>query len=209
MQLDTDAILWSAPESERAGRPLLVLLHGLGSHEGDLVALAPQLPPEFVVAAVRAPLVEPPGWGWFPRSTDRPLAESVEPAGDAADAFLSWLRAARADAPTIGLLGFSQGAMVSMLALRRDPDAADFAVLLAGGAFPRPEAGDAALAERRPPVFAGYGLADDVVPRAMFEHTAAWLPSHADAEVRAYPGLAHAVSEEQLGDVVAFLRARL
>ena len=55
MQLDSDAVIWSRPEAERAGRPLLVLLHGLGSHEGDLFALSPYLPTEFTIAAVRAP----------------------------------------------------------------------------------------------------------------------------------------------------------
>ena len=42
MQLDESAILWSAPERERAGRPLIVLLHGYGSHEGDLFSLSPR-----------------------------------------------------------------------------------------------------------------------------------------------------------------------
>ena len=43
MNLDADAVIWSAPERERAGRPLLVLLHGYASHEGDLFQLAPRL----------------------------------------------------------------------------------------------------------------------------------------------------------------------
>jgi phospholipase/carboxylesterase len=51
MQIDSSAVLWSAPERERAGRPLLVLLHGYGSHEGDLFGMAPGLPLEPVIAA--------------------------------------------------------------------------------------------------------------------------------------------------------------
>ena len=54
--LDPDAVLWSAPPHERAGRPLLVLLHGYGSNEQDLFGLRPYLPDAFVVASVRAPL---------------------------------------------------------------------------------------------------------------------------------------------------------
>ena len=67
--LDADAVLWSAEAAERAGRPLLVLLHGYGADERDLFGLAPYLPPEFVVAAVRAPLAPPwpaPGYSWYP-----------------------------------------------------------------------------------------------------------------------------------------------
>lgn len=52
-------VLWSSPAQERGDRPLLVLLHGYGSHEGDLFGLVPHLPSAFVVAAVRAPLAPP------------------------------------------------------------------------------------------------------------------------------------------------------
>ena len=66
MQLiDESAIIWSAPESERAGRPLLVLLHGYGSHEGDLFGLSPHLPLQPVIASVRAPLRAGPGYAWY------------------------------------------------------------------------------------------------------------------------------------------------
>lgn len=72
-ELDDAAVLWSAPPAldptERAERPVLVLLHGYGSEEGDLFGLVPFLPDEFVMAAVRAPLTPPfpaPGWSWFP-----------------------------------------------------------------------------------------------------------------------------------------------
>uniref|UniRef100_UPI003F7437F0 hypothetical protein n=1 Tax=Enterococcus faecium TaxID=1352 RepID=UPI003F7437F0 len=54
--IDDDAVLWSAAPAERAGRPLLVLLHGYGSNERDLFGLVPHLPAEFVFAALRAPL---------------------------------------------------------------------------------------------------------------------------------------------------------
>ena len=56
ISIDPAAVLWSAPESERAGRPLLVLLHGYGADERDLFSLAPHLPSEPVIAALRAPL---------------------------------------------------------------------------------------------------------------------------------------------------------
>lgn len=209
MQLDSDAVIWSRPEAERAGRPLLVLLHGLGSHEGDLFALSPYLPTEFTIAAVRAPLPEPPGFAWFPRHETLPLEERVESAAAGADAFAAWLGGASAEASSVGVLGFSQGAMVSLLTMRRHPGLVDFAVALSGGAFPRPEPADAALASQRPPVFFGYGLDDMIVPQRMFEYTAGWLAESTDATVRAYPGLAHSISEDELVDIVAFLRARL
>ncbi len=40
-------VLWSKPEEERAGKPLLVLLHGYGANEQDLLSLAEMLPARF------------------------------------------------------------------------------------------------------------------------------------------------------------------
>ena len=57
--LDSDVVLWSAEPAERAGRPLVVLLHGYGADERDLFALAPHLPDEFVVAVRQLKIGEP------------------------------------------------------------------------------------------------------------------------------------------------------
>ena len=67
MPIDPDVVLWSASERDRVDRPLLVLLHGYGSHEGDLFQLAPYLPLDAVIAAPRAPFPHPMGigWSWF------------------------------------------------------------------------------------------------------------------------------------------------
>ena len=48
-------VLWSKPEQERAGKPLLVLLHGYGANEQDLLSLADMLPQDFAVASVARP----------------------------------------------------------------------------------------------------------------------------------------------------------
>ncbi|MBO1902263.1 hypothetical protein J4H92_09925 [Leucobacter weissii] len=80
VRIDADAVRWavagreaSADAAARAlaeGRPLLLLMHGFGSFEGDLIGLAPRLPLGFVCASPRAPLVAPPpivdGYSWWP-----------------------------------------------------------------------------------------------------------------------------------------------
>ncbi|HSU46681.1 MAG TPA: phospholipase, partial [Arthrobacter sp.] len=35
----TPVVLWSHPEDQRTGKPLLVLLHGYGANEQDLLSL--------------------------------------------------------------------------------------------------------------------------------------------------------------------------
>ena len=215
--LDDDAVLWSVPPDERTAalrdRPLLVLLHGYGSHEGDLFGLVPYLPPEFVVAAVRAPLTPPfpaPGWSWFP-------IEGVQAAGQdaggavtaASEGLLDWLARVAPDAEAVGLLGFSQGGAIALQTLRLAPERIAFAVVLAGFVADGELQTDAALATARPPVFWGRGARDEVIPAARVARTTEWLPRFVELSGRVYPGLTHSVSEEELGDVRAFLQKRL
>lgn len=207
--LDADAVLWSADPADRSGRPVLVLLHGYGSEEHDLFALAPHLPDEFVVASVRAPLAPPfpmPGWSWYP--IESPIARSGAAITAAAERLAQWVDE-QTDAPHVGLLGFSQGAAVALHALRVRPERFAFAVALAGYADPAPLPGDEALAERRPPVFWGRGALDDVIPPERVADTVQWLPGHVELSGRVYPGLGHSVSGEELDDVATFLRKRL
>ncbi|MCW3492440.1 alpha/beta hydrolase [Microbacterium sp. SSM24] len=208
--LDGDAVLWSDAPGTRVGRPLLVLLHGYGSDERDLFGLVPYLPPEFAVAAVRAPLAPPfpaPGYSWYPIEG----LENRDPAHvtAAATQLIEWADAAAGAHPSIGLLGFSQGAAVALQALRLDPARFAFAVNLSGYVTPGDLPGDAALAERRPPVFWGRGTNDDVIPGFLVDHSTEWLPTHVDLSGRVYPGLTHSVSEQELADVRVFLDKRL
>lgn len=205
--LDPAAALWSGAPG---GRPLLVLLHGYGADERDLYGLAAYLPDAFAVAAVRAPLTPPwpaPGYSWY--AIEGLGGRDPEGVTRAARRLIEWVAAHAADAVSIGLLGFSQGAAVALQAMRLQPERFAFAVNLSGYAAPGELPGDAVLAERRPPVFWGRGSRDDVIPGPLIAHTTGWLPAHADLSGRVYPGLTHSVSEAELADVRAFLDARL
>lgn len=204
MRIDPDAVLWSAPESERAGRPLLVLLHGYGSHEGDLFGLSPQLPLQPVIASVRAPLRAGAGYAWFPFSGEEAPVAGV--ADDTVRALFEWLDTTTST--SIGLLGFSQGGAMALQLLRNAPTRFAYAVMLAG--FAIGEGGvDADLAAASPPVFWGRGTADRVIPAGLIAHTQRWLPSHSTLTERIYEDLAHGVSAAELGDVSAFIRRQL
>jgi phospholipase/carboxylesterase len=207
--IDPSAVLWSAEADERAGRPLLVVLHGYGADEADLFALVEHLPPEFVVAALRAPLTPPfpaPGFSWY--AIDGLDGRDPEAVTAAAESVVEWVDSA-SDAPLVGLLGFSQGGAVSLQALRVAPERFAFAVNLSGYANPGALPGDGALAATRLPVFWGRGTLDDVIPAELIAHTVEWLPAHSDLSGRVYAGLAHGISGPELEDVRGFLEKRL
>ncbi len=210
LALDAEAVLWSRTPTDLAGRHLLVLLHGYGSDERDLFGLTAYLPPDFVVASVAAPLAPPwpmPGRSWYPiEGLDGRDPSHVTAAGEA---LIAWVDAHAAQAASVGLLGFSQGAAVSLQALRLQPGRFAFAVNLSGYVTPGALPGDTELADLRPPVFWGRGTRDDVIPEPLVAHTVEWLPAHVDLSGRVYPGLTHSVSESELDDVAAFLGKRL
>lgn len=207
--LDPVYVQWSAAPPDRAGRPLLVLLHGYGADEHDLFGLVPYLPREYVVASVRAPLTPPfpaPGFSWYPiEGLDGRNARHVT---EAASRLNEWVSASNDQHP-IGLLGFSQGAAVALQAMRLRPERYAFAVTLSGYVTPGPLPHDEKLAELRPPVFWGRGSHDDVIPEFLVAHSTDWLPAHVELSGRVYPGLSHSVSEAELDDVATFLRKQL
>lgn len=206
--IDPESVLWSAPADARAGRPVVVLLHGYGSDERDLFGLVPHLPDEYVYVAVRAPLAPPwpaPGYSWYPiEGLDGRSGESVT-AG--AETLLSWLDTQ--GITDVGVLGFSQGGAVALQSLRLRPERFAFAINLSGYVAAGDLPTDAALAEQRPPVFWGRGTHDQVIPPHLIDHTTAWLPNVVELSGRVYAGLGHAVSQEELIDLGVFLRKRL
>ncbi|MCU1446180.1 dienelactone hydrolase family protein [Cryobacterium sp.] len=202
--IDPDAVLWSAAAADRVGRPLLLILHGYGSHEGDLFSLAPHLPLQPSIAALRAPLPAGQGWSWFP------IDVPGDPVGDALDAaalgILEWLDALPEQPTSIGLLGFSQGGAMTLQLMRHAPERFAFAVQLSGFIAGGTHPGDARLAQVKPPVFWGRGTLDPVIPEAAVARTQAWLPGHCTLTERIYEGLGHSIAQAELGEIVTFLR---
>lgn len=210
IEIDDAAVLWSAGVQDRVDRPLLVLLHGYGSNEGDLFGLGTGLPLEPVIASLRAPLAAPwplMGWSWYP--LDSPGAPDVTGVDAAVDAVIRWIDRLEVVPTSIGLLGFSQGGSMTLQLLRAAPDRFRYAVTLAGFVPTLEHEGDDDLAAAAPPVFWGRGTLDTVIPAAAVLRTTDWLPRHSTLTGRIYEGLAHAVSPQELTDVAAFISREL
>src|SRR4051794_16747483 len=171
--LEPQHTMWSAPVAERAGRPLLVLLHGHGGREGDLFQLSPYLPLDRTIAAPRGGFEHGDGYTWFDVAASRP-----GPLDAATDEVAVWLRSAGATASSVTLFGFSQGGVLALQLLRRHPELVDAVVMLSGVVEPDDDDGDVRLAEFRPPVFWGRGTSDELVPGSGVERTRDWLLAH-------------------------------
>ncbi|MCA4133701.1 alpha/beta hydrolase [Arthrobacter sp. M4] len=198
-------VLWSHDEQERAGRPLLVLLHGYGANERDLFSLAGMLPEEFAVASVRAPMPMGPGFTWFPltQSIDYSL-DAVKHAADYVDA---WLDSVRDGHPSVSLLGFSMGMAMATTLLRRRP--ADYAAVVGLSGFAVDAGADPTFRDAEMdgtvPMFWGRDQQDPVITPDKIEFTMGWVRKHVKLTKVLYTGMWHGINEQEVGHVREFL----
>lgn len=202
---DTPFAVWSNDADARPGTPLLVLLHGYGSHEHDLMGLVPALPDEFSVASLRAPEPIHSGYQWFPLSGD--LSFSLDRVAEAVRPVAAWLRELAADHPSITLLGFSQGMAMATSLARHLPGEIDAVVGLSGFVVPgaHPLFADERLREEPLRMFWGRDPQDPVIPQQLVDSTAEWALEHADTMKVHYTGVGHGISPQEVGHVREYL----
>jgi phospholipase/carboxylesterase len=196
---------WGDGSAPDATAPLVVLLHGYGTDEHDLVPLIEQMvPPSASWASLRGPQeLAFGGAEWFPIETLAAPAASQLAA--AAAAIWAWLDV-RGSSRRVVPIGFSQGGVMALELLREHPDRVAAAAVLSGFAAAPVRPGDAALADHPAPVFWGRGDQDDVIPAVLVAWTAQWLPAHARLDAHRYPGVPHGISPAEVADLAAFLR---
>jgi phospholipase/carboxylesterase len=185
--------------------PLVVLLHGRGSNEQEILGLAAHLPAGPQYAAVRAPIAEGGGYAWFAnRGIGRPVAESLR---STMDWFRTWLDdVAPADRPVL-LVGFSGGAAFAGGLVLDEPARYAGAAVLYGtlpfDAGPPTDAGRLANL----PVFVAQGDGDHVIPRELLDRTWDYLLAESGAPTVAnrQPGDHQLTAQtvHQLGDWIA------
>jgi phospholipase/carboxylesterase len=188
--------------------PLVVLLHGRGSNEHEILSLAPHLPDAVAYAAVRAPIAEGGGFAWFAnRGIGRPVADSLA-------ATIKWFRGWLDDVAPVGrpviLVGFSGGAaFAGGLVLAAPTRFAGAAILY--GTLPF-DAGVPVTAARLAgvPVFLAHGEADTVIPRELLDRTWSYLltDSAAPAYARRDPG-GHGITAQTVAELGGWIGERL
>lgn len=206
-----------APRAPSARPPLLVLLHGIGADEEDLLPLAPHVDPRFHVVSVRAPHeAEPMGHRWYAIDW-----AATPPRGDPAEIAASrdlLARFLRESPATFGtdpsrtfLFGFSQGAIMSLAVLLARPELVHGVVAHSGrlARLPGPAPDPAALSHAH--VLVLHGALDAVVPadqgREAYDVLARLLGDR--VAHRSFDDLDHGISAESLAEAARWLTARL
>ena len=192
--------------------PLLVMLHGFGSHEQDLFGLAELLDPRLHVVSLRAPLALPwGGYAWYQLS-GAPGRLIPDAAGrDAALALLTDVLPGLAercgtDARRTYLLGFSQGAILSLALAWQGRVALAGVAALAGRLDPATAVGDPSPTLAHLPILQVHGRADAVIPLAAAHETRDRLLPAAQAYRYHEHAQGHTVDESSLRVLQSWLR---
>jgi phospholipase/carboxylesterase len=205
------------PDAAQQDRPpLLLLLHGVGSHEGDLFRFAAQADPHFLVLSVRAPLTRAPGsYAWFsveqtphgPRIVSDQLAASR---ATLAQFIREAVAAHNADPDRVYLLGFSQGAIMAMTLALTQPRLLAGVVAIAGR-IP-PEVLSWAVSPEQTaglPLLLEHGRQDEVLNIDWAHKARAVLEGQQVALTYCEYDAPHRITQEMLADATSWLSARL
>ena len=190
-----------------SARAAMILLHGRGATADDIMTIASELQrPGWAYLAPQAA-----GNTWYPNPFTSPL-ESNEPYLSAALDMVSRLVdrvETSVPAHRIALLGFSQGACLTLEWSARNARRFGAVIGLSGGLIgpdetPREYSG----AFDRTPIFLGCSDVDPHIPmRRVVEAGEVLKNMGGDVTVRFYPGMGHLVSGEEIATIQETLAA--
>jgi phospholipase/carboxylesterase len=208
------------PAASGKASSLVIFLHGYGADGADLLGLAdvfaPHLPNAVFIApdAPEKPLMAPNGFQWFPiprfdGSSEAQMDAGIDRATVDLNAFIDASLAAEGLAvEALALIGFSQGAMMSLhIAPRR---ATPFAGVVAiSGRLMRAEVLQAESLVK-PPILVMHGDQDDVVPFGEMQRAGDAL-TKAGFETYGHimKGTGHGIAPDGLSVAMRFLKDKL
>ncbi|HVN48498.1 MAG TPA: alpha/beta fold hydrolase [Bacteroidota bacterium] len=200
------------PSTQTELHPALILLHGRGTDENDLLGLASYFDPRFQIISVRAPMQFPyGGYTWF----DLNDLGNID-AGQLQQSYRQVLEVIdelpkkySIDPSNIFLYGFSMGAMMSLVLALAHPEKIRGAVVHSG-LLPENAGIDYRWQElQKTSFFIAHGTYDPVVPVELGSRANELLAkTQARLHYKEYP-IGHTISEESLNDTAEWLRAQL
>jgi phospholipase/carboxylesterase len=202
------------PFSGNPPKHLVILLHGVGDSGAGVIGLGRswrQGLPDTEFLSPDAPFpcdIAPFGRQWFSLQDRSPAAllAGVQIAAPFLNAFIDGVLASRALPPErLALVGFSQGAMLSLYVAPRRTQSLAGVIGYSGGII----GSDTLPIERKsnPPILLVHGTVDDVVSfGAMARAEEGLKNANLDVTTLARPGLGHSIDDVGLAEGLKFLR---
>ena len=205
----TLTVVHQAPRKPAPGKPpMLVLLHGFGANEQDLLPMAARLDPRLAVASLRGPYqIRPGSYSWVNGNTAdeldkarRMVLECIDQVADSTEA----------DRGRVYLAGFSQGAMLTLAIALTEPEKIAGAAVLSGRLAAVVRDNPAAPGRLRGfPILVTHGTDDQQIPvRSARDIRQALKPMGVAVDYHEFES-GHYISNVNVGMLDQWLRRRL
>ena len=202
-------VVHQPPRKPAPGKPpLLVLLHGFGANERDLLPMAARLDPRLAVASLRAPYqVRPGSFSWVNGNTADELDKARRMVVECIDQVVD---STGADRGRVYLAGFSQGASLTLAIALTEPEKIAGAAVLSGRLAAAVRDNHASPERLRGfPILVTHGTDDPQIPvRAAHDIRQALKAMGVAAEYREFES-GHSISEVNVDVLNQWLRRRL
>jgi phospholipase/carboxylesterase len=198
--------------NEDGPHPTLILLHGRGTDENDLLGLASSFDPRLLIISIRAPYRFPyGGYTWF--ELDEQGGVNTDQLIEGCDALIRCLddiqKKHSVDSKRVFLFGFSMGAMMSLAVSLSQP--IRFKGIVAhSGLLPQSDMLKYRWNDLNGISFLiAHGTHDPIVPVELGrEAYHRLMDAKADVSYREYP-IQHTISEESLNDAAIWLQQKM
>jgi phospholipase/carboxylesterase len=200
---------------DRAPSPAVVVLHGRGADERDLLPVAQRFPDDLFVLSLRAPDRLMGGYTWYDLDLSGGGLESSQPNSKefarsrelVRESIERAIESYELDPDRIGVVGFSQGAITSLALLLDSPKKYAWVAGLHGYlAASHTDREPAGIEDK--PVFLAGGTADEVIPAGRVERAAKRLEEIGCTVTHGTYGSAHGIGPDELDDLLAWVDRR-
>lgn len=200
---------------QNKGRPLLIVMHGYGSNENDLLSLAKQVAPKCLIISLQAPnAVSQDGFCWYhiERLANKQIKYDYEEVKSARSKVLAAIRVAckqyKCDSNQVFLMGFSQGAMMSYDLLLQSNFKFKGIAALSGRLVEESSKQPQPIAKTK--VFVAHGTNDNLIDYSESQKIVSYLsPLIKSALVyKSYPE-AHTINMEEMTDLKFWFESTL
>ena len=202
-------VIHRAPRKPGPGKPpLLVLLHGHGADEKDLLPMIVRLDPRLAIASLRAPFqIRDGSYSWLNGNTEADLDDARRTVLECIDQIVT---TTNADAGRVYVAGFSQGAMLALAIALTEPQKIAGAAVLSGRLAP-------AIRDRHAPqdllrgfpILVTHGTEDRQIPiRSARDIRQTLRPLSINLEYHEFD-IGHSISDQTVSVLDLWLRQRL
>jgi phospholipase/carboxylesterase len=195
------------------GNPLLLLLHGRGTDENDLLGLSPYLDERLHIVSVRAPFQFQwgPGYAWYDiEEVGKPDNEKFPRSRDMITNLIDTLHTGTgSDNSRTYLLGFSMGSVMAYAVALASPEKVTGVIAHSGYIAEGNNTNYRWDDAQRVAFFIAHGIADPVIPVQFGRRADELMKQHGlNYQYKEY-SFAHQISEESLNDLSTWLSEKI